>query len=387
MDHHHHAPIVVVRLGKTSSLTVKLRLPCCWFIHIIILFSLLFLLLLIPSTNAFCTPSSCGGGVPRAFGGRTVVTVKRTYYTTTTPAKPTILSHYDAFDGRKMIYTALHEQQQQQQSYPPDDDNNDPVMDDDLATTMSTTLSTRNPIVLTGLGIIAFLYWYWLVFGAAAKANGLPFIPDFLPMVPGWPPTEQDLQGPLEDFPHFFYLSELIGNTDAPYAPPTRLAVYNVAEAWIFGYLPALWKDPWRLPRPILLALWAILGINLTNAFLAPYLLVTAALGGDSQPPTESQLTKPVREKNRLVSAAFGGIATAVVAYALLQTVTATTMQDWETFFQTCQQDRTYFAFVVDLVLFSILQPYILKRADGGKEENRPLDYVPLVGLLAWLFE
>jgi hypothetical protein len=73
-------------------------------------------------------------------------------------------------------------------------------------------------LTLAALAILlpSFLYWYWLVLGAAAKANDLPFIPDFLPMSPGWPPSAEDLQGPLDDAYHFFYLSELIGK-GAPY--------------------------------------------------------------------------------------------------------------------------------------------------------------------------
>lgn len=238
----------------------------------------------------------------------------------------------------------------------------------------------NNALTLAALATTAFFYWYWLVLGAAAKANGLPLIPDFLPMTPGWPPSQDDLQGPIDDAYHFFYLSELIGNDDAPYAPPTRLAVYNIAEAWIFAVLPALWKDPQRLPRPALLGLWSILGINLTNAFLAPYLFVTAAVFVDD----DDDGAMPVREKNAVVAGAFGSIATAVAGYALYETVTMTTLSDWQDFIGECQRDRTYFAFVVDWVLFSFFQPYILKRAKGG--ENDSLDFVPFVGLMNFLF-
>lgn len=232
----------------------------------------------------------------------------------------------------------------------------------------------RDFVLISGLFVVGFLYWYWMVFGAAAAANGLPGVPDFLPMTPGWPPSQEDLQGPLDDAFHFFYLSELLGKTDAPFAPPTRLAVYNVAEAWIFSMLPLLWKDSRRLPRPILLGLWAILGINLTNAFLAPYLFVTAALVEPS---------RDVRQKNKVVSYAMGGISSAVALYALFQVGTSTTFVDWSEFVTECKQDRTYFAFVVDLVLFSLFQPYLLKRVEGN---SRNVDFVPLVGLLSWLF-
>jgi len=46
--------------------------------------------------------------------------------------------------------------------------------------------------------------------------------------------------------------------------------------------------------------------------------------------------------------------------------------------------DRTYSAFAVDLVLFSVFQPIILKRVRDG--ERDVVDFVPWVGLGAWLF-
>lgn len=233
---------------------------------------------------------------------------------------------------------------------------------------------SNDRLALVALSLIGFLYWYWLVFGAAAEANGLPLVPDFLPMKPGWPPSTEDLQGPIDDFSHFFYLGELLGKEDMPYAPPVRLAVFNAAEAWIFAVLPALWKDSRRLPRPILLLSWLTLGINLTNAFLFPY-LVTSAFATPSDKP---------REKNKLVSFTMGGISATVVAFALFQTATMTTTEDWRSFLIECQQDRTYLAFMVDLTLFSLVQPYVLKRAKGS---NESIDYVPFLGLFSFLFK
>uniref|UniRef100_A0A7S1D6D4 EXPERA domain-containing protein n=1 Tax=Cyclophora tenuis TaxID=216820 RepID=A0A7S1D6D4_CYCTE len=249
-----------------------------------------------------------------------------------------------------------------------------PTNDESISTVEPHTLG-KDWVTLGCIGTIGFLYWYWMVFGAAAASNGLPGIPDFLPMTPGWPPSQEDLQGPLDDAYHFFYLSEFLGKTDAPFAPPTRLAVYNVAEAWIFAMLPLLWKDSKRLPRPVLLGLWAILGINLTNAFLAPYLFVTEAFV-----PTTTEF----REKNRLVSFTMGSIASAVALYAISQVLFATSIGDWNQFLNECKMDRTYFAFVVDLGLFSLFQPYLLRRVAG---RNKSLDYVPFVGLMSWLFE
>lgn len=221
---------------------------------------------------------------------------------------------------------------------------------------------------------VAILYWYLMVLGSLVASKDLP-VPEWLPLIPGWPPSDADLKPVLEDSQHFFYLSELLGKEDAPYVNPVRLAAFNFPEAWIFGMLPVLWKDPRRLNKWALLTTWALLGINLTNAFLAPYLLVTE-LNTASSPDD--------RPKNVVFSALFGLVASAVASYALFQCITVATTQDWMDYSQLVTTDRTYLAFTVDLALFSVFQPLILSRV---KASTGVIDYVPFVGLIAWLFQ
>jgi hypothetical protein len=151
----------------------------------------------------------------------------------------------------------------------------------------------------------------------------------------------------------------------------------------MFAYLPALWKDPKRLPRPILLGAWLILGINLTNAFLAPYLAITEAKRSSSD--VDDATSSYCYEKNRVISAVFGSIVVLVTGFAVVQSVTVATSADWVQFGEMMKSDRTYFAFGVDPVLLAIFQPIILARASHNSS-SRPLDYVPFVGLIAWLF-
>jgi hypothetical protein len=234
---------------------------------------------------------------------------------------------------------------------------------------------------------ISFFYWYVLVLGAAVNANGLP-IPDFIPMVPGWPVSDSDLAPVLEDSFHFFYLSELLQNPDAPYVSPPRLAVFNLVEAWIFAMLPVLWKDSRRrLPRPVLLVTWLALGINLTNAFLAPYLAITELRGGSSlaaAASSEDDESDGDVEKNPIVSGLFAIIAIAVVGHALSESVTVATAGDWSEFVELARTDRTYLAFCLDPIVFAVLQPFLLARIKPD-ESLEPLDYVPFVGLMLWL--
>jgi hypothetical protein len=246
----------------------------------------------------------------------------------------------------------------------------------------SVTFSTTSPSIPKFLffASIGILYWYLMVFASAAASNGI-YVPDFIPLVPGWPPSDADLAPVLEDSNHFFYLSELLKNADAPYVNPARLAVFNIVEAWIFGLLPLLWRDPKRLPRPVLLLGWSILGINLTNAFLAPYLATSELIA----PTTATEVANAASHgKNRIVSAIFGLIVWMVVTNALYQSVVVANAHDWYNFFQLAQTDRTYLAFCVDSILLAVFQPLIFARIREGKERN-VFHYVPIFGLIAWL--
>ena len=262
----------------------------------------------------------------------------------------------------------------------------------------SSTTKSVNWTNVTLFTIVAILYWYWMVLGAAAKINGLPFIPEFIPMVPGWPVSTEELQPAIEDSYHFFYLSDILQNEDAPYVIPPRLAIFNLVEAWIFAMLPALWADNTqrRLPRPVLLTSWLILGINLTNAFLAPYLLITEFRTPNNETNDSTTVTTSNNgsNKNKIVSSIFGIIAAAVVTYATYECLVDTTTNDWNQFWNLVQTDRTYLAFCIDPCLFALFQPIILRRVRESNEQIEALqqqqpvvDYIPFVGLLSWLFE
>jgi len=222
---------------------------------------------------------------------------------------------------------------------------------------------------------IGIAYWYLLVLGAFFQANGFP-VPEFLPLTPGWPVSDQDLAPVLEDSYHFFYLSDLLQNPDAPSVAPPRLAVFNLVEAWIFAMLPLLWRDTSRrLPKPILLVSWLALGINLTNAFLAPYLALT-------EWRRNKNAATIVATKNPSVSWLFALVASLVVGHALTESLFVATPQEWSDFLTLAQTDRSYLAFCIDPILFALFQPLMLARV---KPKQEPIDAIPFVGLIVWL--
>ena len=248
----------------------------------------------------------------------------------------------------------------------------------------------KSPIAL---GTISFSYWYLLVFGAAAASNGLP-VPDFIPMVPAWPPTDADLVPVVEDSTHFFYISDLQnyiqdGKTGSEDLPQLRLAFFNIAEAWVFSFLPLLLVDKKKLPLPAILFAW-FGGLLLTNAFLAPYLLARQIFSEDDDETTSPASAVEEQEGIGMIALKklFAVITTLVVAYASYETVNTSinAPTEWVDFIELVKNDRTYLAFAVDLSLFTCFQSFLLKDIKSQQNIQQTSGDIPLLGILSWLY-
>lgn len=242
------------------------------------------------------------------------------------------------------------------------------------------------------IGSIGVAYWYLLVFGAAAAASGLP-VPDWLPLVPGWPPSDADLAPVLVDSENFFYLPavlEKLGLSSTPAAtdlPVLRLSLFNFAEAWAFAFLPALLADRKRLPSAVVLFVW-LGALALTNAFLAPYLAVREAFAlgelARENPEEEPSAAAAAALAARVGGVTVGGLAAAVSAFALGNAV-LNGGGELDEFIQLAVSDRTYLAFLVDLSLFGAFQAWLMRDVPCERMDEPSLRFVPFIGLVAWL--
>lgn len=139
-----------------------------------------------------------------------------------------------------------------------------------------------------------------------------------------------------------------------------RLALFNVAEAWIWAMLPLLLEDRRRCPTWLLVPVW-FGALGLTNAFLAPYLAARELLAlrsgeaGELEAEVDANSVVARGLGGSVFAGSFGLSAAAVAAYAALQVVTLSS-DEWADFVRLCAADRTYGAFVVDLCLFSVFQ-------------------------------
>lgn len=240
---------------------------------------------------------------------------------------------------------------------------------------------------------IGAAYWYLLVLGAAAASVGLP-VPDWLPLVPGWPPTEADLAPVYEDSANFFYLPNLLallglGPPAADDLPVLRLSLFNLAEAWVFAFLPMMLADRRGSSPLVVVPVW-LFALGLTNAFVAPYMALRA-FSGDAGVAAEDGTGETGRGSGVRDAAAraggwlVGGSAALVGAYAVVNAV-LNGGGEIDEFLRLCTMDRTYAAFVVDLSLFTLFQAVLMQAVPSERMANPSVRYAPFVGIIAWLF-
>jgi hypothetical protein len=240
---------------------------------------------------------------------------------------------------------------------------------------------------------IGAAYWYLLVLGAAAASVGLP-VPDWLPLVPGWPPTEADLAPVYEDSANFFYLPNLLaqlglGPPAADDLPVLRLSLFNLAEAWVFAFLPMMLADRRGSSPLVVVPVW-LFALGLTNAFVAPYMALRA-FSGDAGVAAEDGADDAERGIGVRDAAAraggwlMGGSAALVGAYAVVNAV-LNGGDEIDEFLRLCSMDRTYAAFVVDLSLFTLFQAVLMQAVPSERMANPSVRYAPFVGIIAWLF-
>ncbi|NET48659.1 MAG: hypothetical protein F6K09_08020 [Merismopedia sp. SIO2A8] len=165
----------------------------------------------------------------------------------------------------------------------------------------------------------------------------------------------------------------------APVLNPTTDALFNVAIAWIFMFLPLLLLDQRgrHLPK---VALWGA-AMFLTNVFLTPYMALRA------RNPVEPVITSP---KKGVLARIFGVVGFAVGTGAIAWGLFArpefggwTTR--WSYFLGELTTSRVAIAFCVDLVLFAIWQMILMGAIEPIGSPKRWLRFIPLWGLAIWL--
>jgi hypothetical protein len=224
--------------------------------------------------------------------------------------------------------------------------------------------------------------------------------------LPGQPVYEIQavtLQAIADQSLSFFYvlpalsLADIVPQSSVPFVHPTELALFNTVEAWTLLFLPLLAADARAVSLPLLPS-WAS-QMFATNLVLLPWCAVRAG-----QPSLVDADAINARRLPAAAEAAIGAVGLAIgaasVAWFALAPVSpdasveaaASLSERWEHLLSVASTDRLTLAFLVDMSLYSLVQPWLIGDERRFIELTQPeakltldLRFVPLFGAAHWL--
>lgn len=223
-----------------------------------------------------------------------------------------------------------------------------------------------------------------------------------LPYAPGDPvwaiksSTIGDLLGLSLNF--FFVLPVLnyagIHVIEAPVLHPVSEGLFNFVIAWTLLFAPLLFTDRQRdRYRGSLDVLWGF-QMFLTNTFLIPYMAIRLNdVDSNLTPPKPTQLASLMTRGATVVGVIGGAVCLFSVFWALFARGDGGFggIEDrWEFFVRYIGSERLAYAFIWDICLYSVFQPWLIgdnlqnvKQSNKGIVTN--LRFIPVLGLVAYL--
>lgn len=235
--------------------------------------------------------------------------------------------------------------------------------------------SNFNPVAL-GLWLLYAVYFYWLILSPSGQAPGDPV----------YAIKPESLQEIFAQSLDFFYINIFLNQVginfvQSPVLEPVGEALFELVAAWSLMFGPLVLLDRrGNLPK---LPVW-IGQMFLTNVFLIPY-LATRSLDG-------SECSKPLQNKDQTLgerlAMPFGWVGGAVGAISVFWALFArpefgSITTRFNAFGEVVSKDRLAYAFLVDVVLYAVFQPVLLRPL--LKPECEWIGYIPFFGLAAVL--
>ncbi|MEA5462805.1 hypothetical protein [Leptothoe sp. PORK10 BA2] len=222
--------------------------------------------------------------------------------------------------------------------------------------------------------------------------------PGWLPGDPIWAIQSDTIQEILNESLNFFFILPLlnlvgISYVQAPTVNPAVQGFFNLAEAWIFMFLPLMLMDQRgrQLPRVMI---WG-LAMFLTNVFLMPYMALRLGLNLENQP--NEPLNEPLNASNEAnisnkgtLARLFGSLGLtvgnlAVIWFCFNRPDLGGVLSRFHYLGQQLVSNRVTLAFAVDLALFWVFQVWLMGSVIPVGDRVRSLRLIPFWGLAIWL--
>lgn len=182
---------------------------------------------------------------------------------------------------------------------------------------------------------------------------------------------------------------------EAPVFHPVSEGLFNFVIGWTLLFAPLLFTDSRRdRYRGSLELLWS-LQMFLTNVFLIPYMAIRLNdVNNECTPPKQSQFSKLMTNGAGAV-AAVGSLVCIISAFWFLygrggSQIYGGLADRWDFFKGYVGTERLAYAFIWDIVLYSVFQPWLVgdnlqNVRKGAVGVVNVLRFVPVVGLVAYL--
>lgn len=235
--------------------------------------------------------------------------------------------------------------------------------------------SKFNPVAL-GLWSLYAVYFYWLILSPPGQAPGDPV----------YAIKPESLQEIFAQSLDFFYINIFLNQVginfvQSPVLEPVGEALFELVAAWSLMFGPLLLLDRrGSLPK---LPVWTG-QMFLTNVFLIPYLATRSSDGLESSKPLKNE-DETLGER---LATPFGWVGGAVGATSVFWALFArpefgSITARFSAFGGIVSRDRLAYAFLVDVVLYAVFQPVLLRPV--LKPECEWIGYIPFFGLAAAL--
>jgi hypothetical protein len=251
---------------------------------------------------------------------------------------------------------------------------------------------TRNQRVLqVALWVMEGVYIFWL------------FLLPYAPGDPVWAIKPYTIKILLDLSLNFFFILPLANSAgfhlmEAPVLHPTVEALFNFVIAWTMMFAPLLFTDCKKNRfGGSLEALWVV-QMFLTNTLLIPYMAIRLGASRSSSLSKSQKVKSGIQlvmtSGARIIGTLGGLVGFICIIWVLFGRDDAgfgSLADRWDFFLDYIKSDRPGYAFIWDICLYSIFQPWLIGNNLQNVEEDkiqavRYLRFVPYVGLVAYLW-
>ncbi|KAK9676173.1 hypothetical protein RND81_11G059300 [Saponaria officinalis] len=225
------------------------------------------------------------------------------------------------------------------------------------------------------------------------------FLLSYAPGDPVWAISSDTINSLLGLSLNFFYVLPLtnavgIHVIEAPVIHPMSEGLFNFVIGWTLMFAPLLFTDLKNgRYKGSLDVLWGC-QMFLTNTFLIPYMAIRLNKPDEEDNPRKLSRLGTVMIQGAHIVGLIGGFVSLISIlwgfFGRAEGDFGSVSQRWDFLLSYLGSERLAYAFIWDIVLYAIFQPWLIGENLANVQENRVvivkyLRFVPVIGLVAYL--